>query len=533
MIYFEKHSQHVIPSPGTKILLFVPPTQPIVSCMLNELLLTIGGLCANGSNLEELQFNHPSEREIFEKANVFGAKFVTLQELCFKSTGPITSVLQNDFVQKFLDYLVKVENRVFTGDILSLSHLMSETVLVWERTLDYTLELAKYQNTQGPHFLEKLDLIPKLHNDSLSGFPQIKEISINCLAALERAWMQQLRPWILWGKNQTVTLDHPSFPEKAELLKELGTCLQNIDPHSIPEVFIEVAEDNSRLIDSLRYPLQEEQFNDVLTTMRDNIFHKILPRFLEEAMLDDFLFTLRNIVLCGSSAFTTSFSRSQHLDFTQPRSYDLEIMKNALSYYYEDGEEISKSCYDFANRVLILRSGGLQDDNEDHNFEDILYGVNVYLELCIDWRFALFMSSTHCDVYGDLFTYLICVRTVSDLLQAGTPVGFKYKLFLNMLWEWFQCSIDNAFESIKGVFLDRTMTVTKHLEIHTKTLKSLGHLLLFNSRPLRQAVKRILVTVIDLHNGHEVSDRPILDLISLAAEKPGLDALQSHFLEFV
>jgi len=262
----------------------------------------------------------------------------------------VSDRIKTKHLQAFTDKIIQVETLVLHEDakyvgaykIVPLSTIVTE-FQPWSRPLKWLWNTTQLLQSTPCSAALALDYLRK---EGYTGYMDIKMLTTDLLVAAQRAWMQGLTPWLLYGQLPAFGLDdfmivksvsdssieHALRPElvpyfvsedAADAVLAVGNAFNQIRSREgffhksavSGNVCTALLPTSLQLLKSLDYPLQSNAFTDVVASINDTISQAALTRLLPAHMILDLLQVIQDYLLFrrGEFSLTLIDQADQHL----------------------------------------------------------------------------------------------------------------------------------------------------------------------------------------------------------------------------
>ncbi|KAH7324616.1 gamma-tubulin complex component protein [Stachybotrys elegans] len=254
--------------------------------------------------------------------------------ICRAVATGIRSVHLSAFQRKVLE----VEESILKDDpdlvgaynIVPLTALMAE-FKGWTRRMEWLWELVRFMSQEK---CQGSQLMNRLREDLLSGYPDIAETAMALVTIAETAWLKQVSAWVLYGRLPNVGRDFfvrkaeedsdedyicipellPSFvaPSTASSMLFIGKSLNHKQVRVILQSglrgFSHVSEKLKQLA-NLQLPLDSVNFSRAITDIRLSLAEDTLQKILPLSRVVSILQLLRDFFLVGRGEFAMALTQ--------------------------------------------------------------------------------------------------------------------------------------------------------------------------------------------------------------------------------
>ncbi|KAH0381338.1 hypothetical protein KCU92_g7023, partial [Aureobasidium melanogenum] len=306
---------------------FVDKDFPLLSSSEAALLATVGKLAS-------------LHRQIRDHANR-----IVSQHSSTICRAVAASLLQNHLA-RFREKILDVERQILTKDaaIVGAYNIVPLSAVVgqfdeWSRRMEWYWNLACFIQPLDAHKSVPATgaaIIDHLRSEMQTGFPDIEIAATELSCVADKAWLEQVSAWLLYGLLPSHGADDffvsvqesaegpPSYALRRELLPKfvshqtgnsllfIGKSLHQVKQHtqgSSASQILHGNEDASLLnahlqsLSSLSYPLIPAAFSTTISSIRSSLSQKVLQRLLPPNEIKLVLNTFRQILLLDRGEF--------------------------------------------------------------------------------------------------------------------------------------------------------------------------------------------------------------------------------------
>lgn len=333
------------------------------------------------------------------------------------------SILSNHLAQ-FQQKILDVERDILDGNssivgaynIVPLSSILG-AFNGWERKLDWLWRLVssiRNEDLNAPttastekRIHTASDIIGFLRDSTLTGYPDIEELSVDLVTVAETAWLKQLTSWVLYGKlpvgakdfyispasqsdgdgaTETYSIRQdlvPPFvePDTASSILFIGRSLNYLRVRGASEDIHNKSGDGPSAsilrshslvqLSSLKFPINPSRFSTTIRSIRMSLSKTALRRLLPLPKVLEVLEVLKNFILLerGEFALALISAADERLAEKQASSRDHYKTKglDTLKHITIKEGEVSSLLPRAWSALASLQT--LEDEGGDENFE--------------------------------------------------------------------------------------------------------------------------------------------------------------------
>lgn len=439
--------------------------------MLHELVVVLAG---HATSLQPNEMS-PGEADVLLRAARFGRLHAQVRALVRKaqaSSGArpmVAEVISETLLNPLMNDIVKLEQSFLSGKHCGTACVSRISTL-------YSRKLVVAQSVMEPLIAKKAlqEVTSALRKAYLEDF----ELTRVIFSALDKAWIDSALSWALWGEpphsGQQITLP-PSLEDAPTVYHDLKKLAEITQGLRLGNHFAEntdlrrVLEDASHRWTVLPAPIEPGVLQLELEQTQ-----KAISLFIRNSLnpdeTNDILSLLRNIALLGSGTFFFMIR-----DGYKPECCSFST-KNTIAAAYDnyvfEAKEIPPERASFASKTLSFNNQNA-------------------LVLNVKWPYTALFTATACQRYSQLFKHFLAVRETLDLLSRGEREQFRYLLFYNAMWEWFQTKSSIFIDKFPVLFDDIGRSSGEHEEM----LEQLAREVFLDEGPLHALLTRTRAAV--------------------------------------
>jgi hypothetical protein len=502
--------------------------------MLHEVIVVLSGqrssLVTREGNKGLEPYVHKSEQALLRRVCVLGemnreiqhaieevnehlTRYTTTTHACMKC-------LEERLTRPFGLDLVGLEKRVLCRDpavvagdnMVSLSMVVGEVSVKWERLFKYGISLVGFLRSKKRTTSE---LHERLAKDNITGYADVKDLTVELMVAVERSWVYQLNNWLGYGKISKLNKedffitvsDRDEFRVVQELVPTRIMSKKAVDDAFLIGKSVSLMTNGGKQLQkhqlyvNVQYPVEASSLERAICSMKDVIYGKIIKESLPIEKLRLFFQVLRTFPLLESVDFMDGFENDE-----LGRSDD--ALAHSLACYLEDSTDIDKTDkYTLAKSIFSLTRASGGDE-----FSDFVLNIHTQLNVELDWPYNILLNPVDANTYSFLFHYLFALsKTRRNLIHAWKHTKqldhhthadlmhtlFRLKLFLDELWSYSQNSIVSLnFESKIMTYLNpsKNLIIDDLLKQQTDFLESTCQGLFVDNPEFRKTCRHLLVS---------------------------------------
>lgn len=553
--------------------------------MAHELLLVFAGFGSGvfGDDNGLLAACHPSERSLVERAHEFGKRHAKVRDLCgrVRSGGvkrsekgytlaahAVALAVEKELLGQFAKTLETMEsdilnkNSAYVGgdNTVPATLIVSKVTGQWEQRFKYAEELMAYVAGAGQLPPKTNELVDALERDVVGRFGDVRELATACLVAAQRSWLHDVAVWVLYGrladhnddffvgqdKGRGFVVQRDQCPqllnsEAATDVLDTGMCIVNVKvfrradssttADSASSNVLETIKSHREMLDQVQFPLEAQRLAQVLATIKESTYQKIVMRVLPLQTVADMFAMVRRFVLLGSPEWVRCL-----LDAARegapvrragvPSVDSRSVLRSAVDTFGEDAStDADRELARLASKFLDLRLAAARDDASSHDdrFDDLLLNVRTKLHMSLQWPFSIFVTTSSTQYYAFIFAFLASfaqtMGRVADLWRGSrqlcypgstdekpdttqlqdTMAGMSMvNLFLSIMWEHYQRTVlDGTFGDLERLLAAQTASQRSDpaaiIDTHARVLTTIVDGLFIRNFRIRSRFRSLFV----------------------------------------